>query len=109
MLEPKRLSKRLMELVQCSRREAELYIEGGWVKVNGVVVEQPQTKVSDETIIALVREHFDLRPYGISRMLDLLHPIYQETASYGHFGRPADGLHFSWERTDKAAGLKAAV
>lgn len=66
-------------------------------------------KISDETIIALVREHFDLRPYGISRMLDLLHPIYQETASYGHFGRPADGLHFSWERTDKAAGLKAAV
>jgi S-adenosylmethionine synthetase len=66
-------------------------------------------KVSDETIIALVREHFDLRPYGISRMLDLLHPIYQETASYGHFGRPANGLHFSWERTDKAAGLKASV
>jgi len=66
-------------------------------------------KVSDETIIALVREHFDLRPYGISRMLDLLHPIYQETASYGHFGRKADGLHFSWERTDKAEGLKAAL
>lgn len=66
-------------------------------------------KVSDETIIALVREHFDLRPYGISRMLDLLHPIYQETASYGHFGRPANGLHFSWERTDKAAALKASV
>lgn len=66
-------------------------------------------KVSDETIIALVREHFDLRPYGISRMLDLLHPIYQETASYGHFGRAANGLHFSWERTDKAAGLKASV
>ncbi len=66
-------------------------------------------KVSDETIIALVREHFDLRPYGISRMLDLLHPIYQETASYGHFGRAANGLHFSWERTDKAAGLKAAI
>lgn len=66
-------------------------------------------KISDETIVALVREHFDLRPYGISRMLDLLHPIYQETASYGHFGRPANGMHFSWERTDKAAGLKAAV
>ncbi len=66
-------------------------------------------KVSDETIIALVREHFDLRPYGISRMLDLLHPIYQETASYGHFGRAANGLHFSWERTDKAAALKASV
>jgi S-adenosylmethionine synthetase len=66
-------------------------------------------KVSDETIINLIREHFDLRPYGISRMLDLLHPIYQETASYGHFGRPADGLHFSWERTDKAAGLQASI
>ncbi|AXI02526.1 methionine adenosyltransferase [Aquirhabdus parva] len=66
-------------------------------------------KVSDEIIIALVREHFDLRPYGISRMLDLLHPIYQETASYGHFGRQANGLHFSWERTDKAADLKAAL
>ena len=66
-------------------------------------------KVSDETIIALVRENFDLRPYGISRMLDLLHPIYQETASYGHFGRKADGLHFSWERTDKAEALKAAL
>jgi len=66
-------------------------------------------KVSDEIIIALVREHFDLRPYGITRMLDLLHPIYQETASYGHFGREANGPHFSWERTDKAAALKAAL
>jgi 23S rRNA pseudouridine2604 synthase len=48
--ESQRLSKRLMELVQCSRREAELYIEGGWVRVDGVMVEQPQLKVTNETI-----------------------------------------------------------
>lgn len=51
MSEPKRLSKRLIELVQCSRREAELYIEGGWVSVDGVVVEQPQLKVGDEQVV----------------------------------------------------------
>lgn len=51
MSDPKRLSKRLIELVQCSRREAELYIEGGWVSVNGVVVEQPQMKVDDELVV----------------------------------------------------------
>lgn len=50
MSDPKRLSKRLMELVQCSRREAELYIEGGWVSVDGVIVEQPQRKVEDELV-----------------------------------------------------------
>lgn len=51
MSDPKRLSKRLMELVQCSRREAELYIQGGWVSVDGVVVEQPQVKVEDEQVV----------------------------------------------------------
>lgn len=50
MSEPMRLSKRLMQLLQCSRREAELYIAGGWVQVDGVVVEQPQVKVSDEVV-----------------------------------------------------------
>lgn len=50
MSEPMRLSKRLMQLVQCSRREAELYIAGGWVQVDGVVVEQPQVKVRDELV-----------------------------------------------------------
>lgn len=50
MSEPQRLSKRLMELAQCSRREAELYIEGGWVSVDGEVIEQPQWKVQDEKV-----------------------------------------------------------
>ena len=60
-------------------------------------------KISDEQIIALVREHFDLRPRGITEMLDLKRPIYRQTASYGHFGR--ENPEFTWERTDKAAAL----
>jgi len=64
-------------------------------------------KISDEKIEALVREHFDLRPKGIVQMLDLLRPIYRKSAAYGHFGR--EEPEFSWERTDKAAALKAAA
>lgn len=66
-------------------------------------------KVSDETIIALIREHFDLRPYGITRMLDLIQPMYQQTAKYGHFGRHGSDTAFTWEKTDKANALKAAA
>jgi S-adenosylmethionine synthetase len=59
-------------------------------------------KVSEQDLVDLVRKHFDLTPKGIIKELDLLKPIYQSTAAYGHFGRP----EFSWERTDKAAILK---
>ena len=62
-------------------------------------------KVSDEKIAELVKKHFDLRPKGIVQMLDLLRPVYQATAAYGHFGREEPG--FTWEVTDKAAALKA--
>jgi S-adenosylmethionine synthetase len=61
-------------------------------------------KVSDETIAELVKKHFDLRPKGIVNMLDLLRPIYEKTAAYGHFGR--DEPEFSWENTDKAQLLR---
>ncbi|MCC7005626.1 MAG: methionine adenosyltransferase [Ottowia sp.] len=64
-------------------------------------------KLADEQIAQLVREHFDLRPRGIIKMLDLLRPIYQKTAAYGHFGR--ENMAFSWELTDKAATLKRAA
>jgi S-adenosylmethionine synthetase len=64
-------------------------------------------KISDEKLSALVQEHFDLRPKGIVQMLDLLRPIYAKTAAYGHFGR--DEPEFTWERTDRAAALKAAA
>ena len=61
-------------------------------------------KVPEEQINALIREHFDLRPYGILQMLNLIRPIYQKTAAYGHFGR--NEPDFLWETTDKAEALK---
>ncbi len=64
-------------------------------------------KLSDEQIVALVRDNFDLRPRGLIEMLDLRRPIYQQTASYGHFGRELE--NFTWERTDKVADLKKAL
>jgi S-adenosylmethionine synthetase len=64
-------------------------------------------KIPDRDIIKLIREHFDLRPYGIIKMLDLLKPIYRQTASYGHFGR--EDINVSWEKTDKAAELRKAA
>jgi S-adenosylmethionine synthetase len=63
--------------------------------------------VDDAMIIKLVREHFDLRPYGIVRMLDLVRPIYRKTAAYGHFGR--EEAEFTWEATDKAELLRDAA
>jgi S-adenosylmethionine synthetase len=82
-------------------------------------------KVSDAKLIAAVREVFDLRPYGITKMLDLAHPMYQPTAAYGHFGRdPYEHTYtwkengetksetstaFSWEKTDRAEALKAVL
>ncbi|MGB5324920.1 MAG: methionine adenosyltransferase [Pseudomonadales bacterium] len=82
-------------------------------------------KVSDEQLIKAIRATFDLRPYAITRVLDLLHPVYQLTAAYGHFGRePFEHVYkwqeggkerstrcnaFTWERTDKIAELQSAV
>ncbi len=79
-------------------------------------------KIPDEQIEKLIRGHFDLRPYGITKMLDLLHPIYQSTASYGHFGRKPKEISyvdsngkkhtataFSWEKTDRAEALRKAA
>ncbi len=64
-------------------------------------------KVSDGELTALIRENFDLTPYGILQMLDLLRPIYKATAAYGHFGR--EDIDLSWEKTDKAEALAGAV
>ena len=62
-------------------------------------------KVSDSKLVDIVREHFDLRPAGIIKMLDLRRPIYKQTAAYGHFGR--NDLDLPWEKTDKVDALKA--
>jgi S-adenosylmethionine synthetase len=64
-------------------------------------------KLSDDEIVTLVRDNFDLRPRGLIEMLNLRRPIYQETASYGHFGRELE--NFTWEKTDKVADLKKAL
>ncbi|MDA8782134.1 methionine adenosyltransferase [Porticoccaceae bacterium] len=64
-------------------------------------------KLPDADIITLIRDNFDLRPRGLIEMLDLRRPIYQATASYGHFGREED--NFTWEKTDKAAVLRKAL
>jgi len=64
-------------------------------------------KISDSKMTELIREHFDLTPYGILKMLDLIQPIYKQTAAYGHFGR--EDIDLSWERTDKAEALKGAA
>ena len=64
-------------------------------------------KVSDEKLVELIAEHFDLRAGGLVKMLNLLRPIYKSTAAYGHFGR--EEAEFSWEQTDKAEALKASA
>ncbi|PHS24359.1 MAG: methionine adenosyltransferase [Methylophaga sp.] len=64
-------------------------------------------KIADEKLVALVREHFDLRPVGLVKMLDLIRPIYKATAAYGHFGR--EEAEFTWERTDLADTLRDAA
>ena len=61
-------------------------------------------KLSDEKIVEIIRENFDLRPAGIIKMLDLRRPIYRQTAAYGHFGRV--DLNLPWEQIDKVDLLK---
>ena len=70
-----------------------------------MVTTQGTGKIADEKLSELVQKHFDLRPKGIIQMLDLLRPIYEKTAAYGHFGR--DEPEFTWESTDKAMALAA--
>jgi S-adenosylmethionine synthetase len=80
----------------------------GVAKPTSVMVTTHGTgKLSDEKLAQLVQQHFDLRPKGIIQMLDLLRPIYEKTAAYGHFGR--DEPEFTWEATDKALALKQAA
>ncbi len=72
-----------------------------------MVTTQGTGKIADDKLAALVQANFDLRPRGIIKMLDLLRPIYEKTAAYGHFGR--EEPEFTWEATDKALSLKQAA
>jgi S-adenosylmethionine synthetase len=90
---------------QCQVQVA--YAIGVAKPMNVTVYTEGTGKIADDKIAALVQEYFDLRPKGIIQMLDLLRPIYEKTAAYGHFGR--EEPEFTWERTDKAAALRAAA
>jgi S-adenosylmethionine synthetase len=98
------VAKNVVAAGLADRCEIQVSYAIGVAKPTSVTVETFGTnKVPEDKIIAAINKHFDLRPYGIVKMLDLLTPIYQKTASYGNFGRN----EFSCENTDKAAALKA--
>ena len=102
------VAKNIVAAGLASRCLVQISYAIGVAQPTSIMVETYGTgKVSNEVLTALVREHFDLRPKGIMKMLDLLRPIYTKTAAYGHFGR--DEPEFSWEAIDKAAALKASV
>ncbi len=98
------VAKNIVAAGLADRCEIQLSYAIGIAEPTSIMVETFGTgKVSNEVLVRLVREHFDLRPYGLIKMLDLIRPIYRETAAYGHFGRE----HFPWEKTDKAEALRA--
>ena len=99
------VAKNIVAAGLASRCQVQVSYAIGVAEPTSIMVETYGTgKVSNETLTALIRKHFDLRPKGIVNMLDLLRPIYQKTAAYGHFGR--DEPEFTWENTDRAALLK---
>jgi len=99
------VSKNLVAGGIADRCELQLSYAIGVAEPTSISVETFGTgKISNEKIVELVRNHFELRPKGLIEMLDLLRPIYRATATYGHFGR--EEPDFSWERTDKAEALK---
>ena len=110
------VAKNIVAAKLAARCEVQLSYAIGVAEPTSVMVTTFGTgKVSDARLEQLVRAHFDLRPGGIIKMLDLLHPMYQATAAYGHFGRKSvektlNGqtfTTFSWEKTDKAAARAA--
>jgi S-adenosylmethionine synthetase len=102
------VAKNIVAAGLASRCLVQISYAIGVAQPTSIMVETYGTgKVSNEVLTALVREHFDLRPKGIVKMLDLLRPIYTKTAAYGHFGR--DEPEFTWEAIDKAAALKASL
>ncbi|KAE9539272.1 methionine adenosyltransferase [Ursidibacter maritimus] len=100
------VAKNIVAAGLADRCEIQLSYAIGIAEPTSIMVETFGTgKVSNEVLVKLVRQFFDLRPYGLIQMLDLIRPIYRETAAYGHFGRE----HFPWEKTDKAAELREAA
>ena len=102
------VAKNIVAAGLADRCEIQLSYAIGVAQPTSVMVDTFGTgKVSDEKLVEIVRKHFDLRPAGIIKMLDLRRPIYRPTAAYGHFGR--NDLNLPWEQTDKAEVLKAEL
>ena len=100
------VAKNIVAAGLADRCEIQLSYAIGVAEPTSIMVKTFGTgKVSNEVLVRLIRENFDLRPYGLIKMLDLIRPIYRETAAYGHFGRS----HFPWEQTDKADALRASI
>ena len=100
------VAKNIVAAGLADRCEVQVAYAIGVAKPVSVMVDSFGTgKISDDAIGDLVQNHFDLRPKAIVQTLDLLRPIYKETAAYGHFGRT--GVNFTWEKTDKADALRA--
>jgi S-adenosylmethionine synthetase len=102
------VAKNIVAAGLADRCEIQISYAIGVAEPTSISVETFGTgKISDAQIVQLVREHFELRPKGLVAMLDLKRPIYRKTAAYGHFGR--EDPDFTWEATDKADLLRAAL
>jgi len=102
------VAKNIVAAGLADRCEIQISYAIGVAQPTSISVETFGTgKISQEKLVELVRKHFDLRPIGLINMLDLVRPIYQQTAAYGHFGR--EEADFSWERTDLAPVLREAA
>jgi S-adenosylmethionine synthetase len=102
------VAKNIVAAGIAERCEIQLSYAIGVAEPTSISVETFGTgKIANSEIVKIIREHFELRPKGLIKMLDLIQPIYRNTAAYGHFGRK--DLELSWEKTDKAAALKEAA
>jgi S-adenosylmethionine synthetase len=102
------VAKNIVAAGLADRCEIQVSYAIGVAEPTSIMVETFGTgKVSRDRLTELVRGHFDLTPFGLREMLDLVRPIYEKTAAYGHFGR--EEPEFTWERTDKAEALAAAA
>ncbi len=102
------VAKNIVAAGLAERCEIQVSYAIGIAEPTSITVETFGTgKISEDRLVQIIRDNFDLRPKGLIKMLDLLRPIYQPTAAYGHFGRTEDT--FSWEKTDKVDALKDAA
>jgi S-adenosylmethionine synthetase len=102
------VAKNIVAAGLAERCEIQVSYAIGVAEPTSITVETFGTsKLSEDRLVQIIRDNFDLRPKGLITMLDLLKPFYQTTAAYGHFGRTEDS--FSWEKTDKVDALKDAA